>query len=288
VTTTIRASSLPSFADCPRRFAANMLLKEINEIGYGLQRDMLKSVGASIGTATHGGAAYIMTEKMKSGELGNKTESDQRALEDFTTAMQEGVLWDDTTPNTNDATKQVLRMVHAFRTYLAPDIIPVAVERRLIADIGDGFVLSGQSDMQVIEPDWIRDLKTGRMQRTHYAQLGAYSLLARTVHPEQIVKGVCVDFIPRASMKKPQPEPIIEQYNQVVAEQSAASTLSQIKANVYEFRRRIEVGDAPPEHAFLANPGSMLCNPKFCSAHGTNWCREHKKVIIKPQPKEIL
>lgn len=281
MTTVIRASSLPAFSDCPRRWAARTISKEIEAAGFDLARSMPTSVGASVGTATHGGAAFIMTEKMKSGNLGNQTEAEQKALEDFDTAAKTGVLWDEATPNMNDAQKQVVRMVKVFRNTIAEQINPIAVERRLEARVGEGFMLSGQSDMQTLEPGRIRDLKTGRFPRSHYAQLGAYSLLARTAHPEHPTSEVCVDFIQRVALSKPQPQTETDFYDQATAEQAAVSTLSRIMADVTEFRRRIQDGGAPPEHAFLANPGSMLCSPKWCPAFGSAWCREHKTLTTK-------
>ena len=215
--------------------------------------------------------------KMQTGELGSQTEAEQLALEQFGESVHGGVLWDEATPNLNDAQKQVVRMVRVFRNTIAVKAEPVAVERRLEANVGDDFILSGQSDLQTIEPGRIRDLKTGRFPRSHYAQLGAYSLLARTAHPEQVTKEVCVDFIQRVPVSKPQPETATEFYDQVVAEQAAASTISRIKSDVVEFRRRLTDGDAPPEHAFLANPASMLCSKKWCPAFGSDFCREHKK-----------
>jgi hypothetical protein len=277
MSTIIRASSLPSYTDCPRRWAARTLSREVIEAGYAINQAQPASVGASVGTATHSGAAHIMGLKMQTGELGNQTEAEQLALEQFGESVHGGVLWDEATPNMNDAQKQVVRMVKVFRNTIAVKAEPVAVERRLEANVGGGFLLSGQSDLQTIEPGRIRDLKTGRFPRSHYAQLGAYSLLARTAHPEQVTKEVCVDFIQRVPVSKPQPETATEFYDQVVAEQAATSTISRIKSDVDEFRRRLIDGDAPPEHAFLANPASMLCSKKWCPAFGSDFCREHKK-----------
>lgn len=277
ITTTIRASSLPGYSDCARMWAARTIGNEVRNAGYNVVKTMRNSVGASVGTATHGGAAFIMQEKMDSGAIGNQTEAEQRALEDFDTASKEGVLWDDETPNHNDAQKQVIRMVKVFRATLAVELNPIAVERRLEANVGDGFVLSGQSDMQLVAPDGIDDLKTGRLPRMHYPQLGAYSLLSRTAHPEIQVKSLRSQFIQRVKLKNEQPLPVTDIYDQAVAEQAAMSAINRIKADVTEFRRRVAEGDKPPEHAFLANPSSMLCSPKYCPAFGSDFCREHKK-----------
>jgi PD-(D/E)XK nuclease superfamily len=274
--TIIRASSLPSYPDCSRRWAARTIPQEIIAAGFDLAGSMRTSIGASVGTATHGGAAFIMAEKMKSGLLGNQTEAEQKALEDFDTAAQGGVLWDEATPNMNDAQKQVVRMVKVFRNTVAIQVQPLAVERRLEARVGEGFVLSGQSDLQTIEPGRIRDLKTGRFPRMHHAQLGAYSLLARTAHPEQPTKEICVDFIQRVALAKPQPDTKTDFYDQAVAEQAAINTIDHMRKDVTEFRRRIQEGEAAPEHAFLANPASMLCTEKWCPAWNTSFCREFK------------
>jgi hypothetical protein len=274
---TIRASSLPTYPDCPRRWAAQTLQGLLVRLNFLTPRSMPKSIGASVGTAVHGGAAYMLTEKINTGLAANATESEHRALIDFETSMQEnGVLWDDTTPNLSDGQRQVARMVKVYRATLAETIKPLVVERRLEARVGEGVILSGQNDTQAVEPDIIRDLKTGRQHRTHYAQLGSYSLLVRTAHPESAAKAVCTDFIKRVPVNKEQPLPLTEIYDQGVAENAAVSTIHRIKQDVDEFHRRLDAEDAPPEHAFLANPGSNLCNPKYCSAWGTAFCREHK------------
>lgn len=274
--TIVRASSLPQFSDCQRRWAARTIAAELLEAGYKLNKNMRTSIGAMIGTATHAGAAYLMSEKMNTGDIGNQTEAEQRALEEFTHSMQEGVLWDDTSPNHSDSQKQLVRMLKVFRHGIAPEIRPFAVERRLEAAFDEDFIVSGQSDLQLLELESIDDLKTGRNMSRHFAQIGTYSLLARTAYPDIYVNRLRVNFIPRVSIKREQPEAIIEEYNQSVAENSAISTLNHVKHTIGDFRKALKEGGMPPEHVFLANPSSMLCSEKYCPAHGTNFCREHK------------
>jgi hypothetical protein len=115
-------------------------------------------------------------------------------------------------------------------------------------------------------------------RRYNYGQIGAYSLLSRSNHPEIPVEKLRVQFIQRVPLKKEQPLPVTEEYDQPTAEQAAVSALKHIMLDVNEFRRRTMEGDAPPEHAFMANPASLLCSPKFCPAFGTGFCREHKKL----------
>lgn len=274
--TIIRASGLPGYPDCQRRWAAKTISREIEAAGFKLNRTPT-SIGASVGTAVHGGAAFTLAEKLKSGELGNQTEAEQRAISELGEAAAGETLMDEVTPNINAAEKQVVQMLRLYRFAIAPSIIPVAVEQRLMANVGDGFVISGQSDVQVMQPDLIRDLKTGRHSRQHYAQVGTYSLLARTARPDIPVKGVCVDYIPRVAASKPTPEPVTSFYDQATAEQAAFNTIRHMKADVTEFRRRVSEGGEPPQHVFLANPSSMLCSPKWCPAFGTNFCKEHKQ-----------
>lgn len=235
------------------------------------------SIGAKVGTATHTGAAHSMLYKMETGVLANKTETEQVALQDLKEQMQEGALFDDSTKTANEAQNQVVRMVTTFREHLAPEMQPSAVERRLRADVGDGFMLSGQSDLQLVSPDGIDDLKTGARLSSHYAQIGSYSILVRAQWPDIDIKRLRVDFIQRVPMKRPQPEPVHQDYDKMTAEHAAASTINRIKADVQEFRKRYLDDTAPPAHAFLANPASMLCSAKFCPAWGTTFCKEHRK-----------
>lgn len=273
----IRASSTPQYPDCPRRWAASNLTREVVAAGYDdLQQSLPPSIGAGVGTATHSGAGYMMMQKIETGDIGNQTEAEQRALADIDAAAAGGVLWDKETANKNDAQKQVLRMVASFRDEVAPTLTPSAVERRLQADVGDGFVLSGQSDLQVLSPIGIDDVKTGKRSMRHWAQIGAYSLLARTVHPTLVVERLRTIFIQRVHLRLPQPPVLYDDYPQAVAEQAAVATIHRIKQDVAEFRRRLAVGDLPPEHAFLANPGSNLCSAKWCKAWGTKFCREYR------------
>lgn len=277
MTTTIRASSLPNYSDCPRRWAARTLAGELKNYGYRVSESEISSIGASIGSGVHGGAAFMLLEKMNTGAASIDSSAEDFAIHEYEERAKEGVLFDSATASMSEGQEQVRRMLRVFRYGLLPNIEPIAVERRLEANVGDDFILSGQSDLQTLQPGTIDDHKTGTISRQHYAQMGSYSMLARTAHPEFPIKKLRVNFIPRVSLKKPQPEPVIDEYDLVAAENAAQATIDHIKIATKEFRRRIDEGDAPPEHAFLANPASMLCSQKWCSAWGTDFCKEHKK-----------
>ena len=76
----IRASSLPQFPDCGRRWAARNLRDEIEAAGYKL-RTLPPSIGAAIGTGTHAAAAHELTHKMEHGDLGNPDHAEQRGIQ---------------------------------------------------------------------------------------------------------------------------------------------------------------------------------------------------------------
>lgn len=270
--TVIRPSSLSSWPDCPRRGAAGAYAREIVAAGWVL-RVLPHNVAASVGTATHTATAVMLEEKMAGRYgLGTVSAAEQAGVEAFDEIVREGLTWDATSPNADTAEKQIVRMARTYATHLVPVIEPIAVEERLEVDAGDGFILSGQSDAMAREPGRVRDTKTGTISRVHSGQLGAYAIIQHS-HGRD-VRGATVDFIQRVSVKKDQPPPVVSEYgiDEIVA--VAASRIERVKAEVTEFRRRLETGDAPPEFAFDSNPMSMLCSEKFCPAFGTKWCAE--------------
>lgn len=278
--TIIRPSSLTTFADCQRRWAAHNLGAELRASGYTIAASK-NGIGAVVGSGVHAGAAHLLQHKINHGELGNSREAVDVSIAELRERMFEGeVVFDEATPSPNNAEAQAQRLTLTFATRLAPALNPIIVERRLVADLGQGFTLSGQSDLITAQEDGIDDLKTGRLYRRHMPQMGAYSLLARTPRPE-FPEGISVTrlrthFLQRTSLSKPQPDPVSEGYSVQTSEQAATSTINGIKAAVEQFRLRTRIQKAPPEHAFLANPGSMMCNPNFCRAWGTAFCKEHK------------
>jgi len=271
----IRPSSLPGWQDCPGRTAAQLFRPLILEAGFELRSPPV-SIGAHIGTGVHSGAAFTLEEKIRTGgELGNEAEAIDKAHEAFVTrSAEEGCRPDNESPNESTALKQISRMVKVYRSTLAPQIDPVAVESRLEADLGDGFIVSGQSDAVAREPNRLRDLKTGKSLPVPGPQLGCYSMLRRT-HGFNDVDELTVDYIRRVAIGKDQPPPEIHIVPIDVAENMAVDIIHDMKASVAEFRRRLEQGGAPPEMAFRRNPSSNLCSEKWCAAWGTKFCRAH-------------
>ena len=283
----IRASSLTYWPDCERRGAARLFKSIVEGRGFLLRTTPIH-VGAPIGTATHAGAAYGLQTKIDTGELSSLSEARDVSM----AALDEALVRDgeiDWKPreaaNVDQAQKQVTRMLAMVHTRVSPTIWPAAVEDRLKADIGDGFVLSGQRDIYGIETlasggayydpkaddGWwkIKDLKTGAHPGPHGPQTGAYGILART-HGYR-VDGADIIQIPRVTLNKPQPEPIIIKVPIESAERAAESTYKRAKSSLIEF---MKTGDP---HVFLANPASIMCSDR-CPAWGTSFCREHLEI----------
>lgn len=264
--TVIRASSLSGYADCPRRTAARILRSEIENAGYIL-RSTPKTIGGMVGTAMHAGTAHIMTEKKKTGFLGNIIEAEQAALESLENEIAgDTFLYDKYTPDLNDAQKQTLSLLKACRQEILPHITPVEVEIRLEAKVSENLILSGQLDLTA--EHGLMDWKSGRMRRPNGPQYGAYRLLAKT--HGKIGDKTTEIFIRRVKADKPQPMPEIHEYQAATVENSAISVIKHMARDIDEFRK---TGD-PRE--FLANPSSMLCSDKYCPAWGTGFCKEHK------------
>lgn len=265
----IHPSSLTDYADCARRSAAKILWREIREAGYDIRLPGAV-IGASVGTAVHAGAQFTLETKILTGSLATTRDAQDCAMAHLEEEMKDGVIWDDTTPNRSAAEKQTLRMVDVYSHTVAPMITPVQVEYAIEQPIKAGYTLVGTIDL--LTDRALRDLKTGA-ERMHLPQIGAYHYMLRK--HGHTVDTLAVDYIPRVSVKKHQPQAQYTEYDPTLAEQAAASAIRRFIADHQEFERRVTAGQ-PLEFAFMANPSSMLCSPKYCPAFGTSFCREHK------------
>lgn len=271
----IRPSYCPSWNDCARRTAAALFRAQIEESGIELRRPSA-SVGALVGSGVHAAAAFTLRGKMDTGRLGAETEAVDRGVAEFESRLNdEGVVYDDVTDSVSTAQRQIRRMVLAYRRHVPADIVPVAVEERLEADLGDGFFLSGQVDNAVARAhdERLNDLKTGKIQRANLTQYGCYSLLYRS-HGHRIV-GLAEDFLRRVRVGSEQPPVQTVQILMSIAENEAQATIADMKRSFEDFAAR-KVSGRAPELAFRANPQSMLCSDRYCPAWGTEFCRAHK------------
>lgn len=266
----IRASSLTNWLDCQRRAATKIFAKEIADAGFPLPNER-KNIGAAVGSGLHAGSMYYAENKMK-GIPNNKTEGEQRALDSFKQSMENGLSFDQVTPDRNTGEKQILRQMMSFQRYILPSIMPSSVENRLEGQYNKDILLTGQPDLieNKTTHKVIRDLKGSKMSSYHGAQVGGYSLLARA-HGNDI-KGVIIDLVPRTDIRKEQPQPTSTAYDLALSETLARNVISSIEA-----AHKLFICSSGNPEAFLPNPSSMLCSPKFCSCYGTTFCKHHKQ-----------
>ena len=255
---------LPGYADCARRAAAKQYRRLIEAAGFEL-RQLLPSVGAAVGTAVHAALEHALRAKMERGAPATPEEGVAAALGAFREEIGPGAEWDDTTPNLQAAEYQIHRMTAACASLLT-ELKPAAVELELRAQIDDGWELTGRLDL-LEEDGHLDDFKTGALPRPYQAQLGAYSLLARS--NGYAVRSAGTTFILREKKTKPQPPPRRQQYDLATAERAAYATIKAVQRDVERFRQS---GD-PFE--FAANPMSLMCSRRYCPAWGTNFCRMH-------------
>lgn len=258
---TIRASMLPGYGDCARRAAAKQFRRDLEAMGYEF-RAVLPSVGAAAGTAVHAVAARVMQARIDGEEVPLEQALEQ-AIVGFDEEVSGGCEWDDTTRNRNAAHQQVLRMA---RTYLSAfrGVRPRAVELPVRANMGDAWCLSGHIDL-ITEDGWVRDLKTGAVSRPYLQQLGAYSLLVRSLRILDPV-GLAVDFIKRCPLKREQDPVVSREFPVALAEGEAWATVRRIRRDYDAFRAGGDVRE------FACNPSSMMCSEKYCPAYGTAFC----------------
>lgn len=261
---TIRASSLSNYPDCPRRWAARHLRRVLAMHGFTV-RKLPNSVGAAIGSGTHAATAHDLEYRIDHDDLPPWSETESKGIAELEARIEdEGVIWDDVSPDLSDAQKQVVRLAKTYREQVASKVRPLSVEKRLNARHSSGIILSGQQDLTVTDPMTLRDTKTGKFRGANFAQYGAYSRLLRAHgHPvDQVVE----DFVRRVPLRNAQPPVLHVTYDIAACEQQAETVLNRIKADVEAFE---ETGD--PD-SFLANPSSMLCTDKHCPAHSTDLC----------------
>lgn len=279
----VRASSLPQYPDCPKRWAAQAMPEEIRAAGFTI-RDETRGIGAIIGTSTHKSAEIILREKAASGKLPPATVAADSAMATLKEEMAAGAQFDQRyTRSPAEAEQQTHRMALAYHAYVAPKIEPILIEERLEHRVPHSrqlLVLSGQADVVAREPNAIRDQKGGTRAGNYNAQAGAYSLLAQTEGIK--IDEAIIDWVPRAPVKHPQPRPIEWKLPLATAESSAINTLRHIDEDLTVWRegdpqRNLHPGDPA---AFLSNPQSILCRERYCRAYGCTqnaWCNDWRK-----------
>lgn len=260
----IRCSMLPSWGDCSRRTAAKQYRKIVEGFGFVLRR-LKPSIGAAIGTAVHHAAAAMLRDKRDGKEsTGNVFES---AVTAFLEEIAPGAVWDDTTPNTQAARRQIESLTTAYLPIVEVRE-PLLVEEELKAAAGNGWTLTGTVDL--FDADGVLDdLKTGVLPRPYIQQVGGYAMLLEANGHE--VTGAGITFIKRVRVGKPQPAPVRTAFDLEPARRSAWAAVQEIRRDVEAFAER---GDP---YQLRANPMSLMCSEKYCPAWGTDFCNVHLK-----------
>lgn len=269
----IRPSSGPSYNDCARRTIGKAYPFLLRDAGY-LPRQLPSSVGAAVGSGVHRAGEYSLKLKMEDhGNIGSDADAIDAAVAEFDERIDEGVIWDDTTPTRDTAQKQIAIMSKMYRSRIVPHIEPIMIERRIELEYAPGFVISGQPDVvgnvsEVYRPG-LRDTKTGVVRRANGAQYGNYSALLYSVG--QSVETITEDFLQRVPLSKPQPEPESHSLDLRACVRLAKATNDRIVRDVNEF---LETGDI---ETFSPNPASMMCSDRYCPLHSTDACPHHRK-----------
>jgi hypothetical protein len=259
----IRPSSLPQYPDCQRRTMSKLIPYQIAEWGYQINHTPL-GIGAMVGTATHEAAAFMLSEKMRTGEPGSQSEAEDRGIERMKTDRDgQDVNYDLTTPDTSTGQKQVVRMAKRYRADVVPNVQPAGVEQQLEFQTAAGNTVRGTLDLAEDGPI---DLKTGTVRRINIAQYGTYSMLLRAngLASHQVRE----DYLKRVKLKNEQPPVLAVHYNLALAENVSMTIIRDMERAYVKF---MENGDPG---AFFANPNSVLCGAKFCGCFHTKFCPE--------------
>ena len=263
---TIRASMLPSYCDCPRRAAARIIRREIEEAGYTL-REPGQGIAALIGTAFHAGAGTVIAGKLLGAtvNLASATELSITTLRERTEAA--ATSYDTTTPTLNDGEQQIKTLTACFYHDVVPKIFPAMPPETERTGEMVGALLSGHIDVETTAQE-IWDYKTGRVKKYH-AQMGMYSRLrAADLGLGELPgsSGLKIVHLQRTPVKKPFQGANIIECNVGACERISFYTTRALIRDVNNFIK------TKNPYAFTCNPDSTLCSPKYCPCHGTEFC----------------
>ena len=269
---------LTGYNDCGLRAAVHQWPDLFRSDGYQVAAET-RGAAAAVGQSVHAGIAWSFVEKMRTDQLGDLDQAVDRAIADWDDQTGAGVQWDEITATRRDATGQIARMTRIFLAQKGMELRPMMVERRLTCRLPTGrtvgvYRLTGQPDL-VAEGGRLPDLKTGKVNRGHYQQLGGYSLLARA-HDYQVTQPSTI-FVKRLPMIAAQELPVETRYDRDFAERSARAQVRRIVTDVENYL----ADGARSTLAFPANPMSNLCSARYCRAYGTDTCEFWKAKEIK-------
>lgn len=267
----IRASSLDTYANCQRLFAAKWLIEANHELALTYQlRTLRPNIGAIVGTGSHSGVAYLLEEFKRTGEHGGQTRvrsAKEVATEEIRTLSERPITTDPTTPNAiigmAAASKIVQRYHHDVRHDHEPLLIEKGLKVKAYTNHHEQFQITSTMDAYIINAV-LEDLKTGVRLPKPAAQIGQYSINAKA-------NGLPVDtakirFAERMRPRSTQPPIMTFDMPIEACEQHAARIAKQAAGRLMKM---MATSDPSP---FIPNPGNFLCDEKYCPAHGTPFC----------------
>lgn len=265
--TKIRCSYLQSYNDCARRTAAKIIADTLQAQGYELEKRS-QGAGAVIGTACHRGSYHYLA-CLKDGVPVTAQDAIDAAISKYDESTAEGIQFDTRTNSNRVAHRQIATILTNLLAGIKPEAgqYILDLERRIEADIEDGFVLSGQPDVALISS--LDDTKFGGVLRPAQCQFGGYILLRRSIG--HVVKKCRMIYAPRVSVGSAYPGVQKIEYNPGICASAAYSTAQNIIADIKAYRET----ENPSE--FQANPMSQMCSSRYCEAHGTDWCELTKE-----------
>lgn len=274
----IRASATNNWADCERRLVATAFPDLVMARGIELERRPTH-IGAHVGTAAHASVASMWREVAASGgdwpSYVMAFEVGVASLEN--TFAADGVVYDDTTKDRQEAIIATDKIVKAYRNHRSPAVVPLAFETLLEARIKRGWKLTGHVDLMSTDAVFVADtelddLKTGVSVPSPGPQLGSYDMLLEAVRTP--VKSVRMTFIRRVRRTAEQPPPLIVPMDRAIIRRQARFAIEEITTKVDALAKGADIFTAK------ANTNSRLCSAKFCSAFGTDWCPESRSKFI--------
>lgn len=274
----IRASATNNWADCERRLVAVSFPELVRALGIEFERRPLH-IGAHVGTASHAGVAAMWREvALSAGDWPAHSiavEIGEASL--IKTFADDGVVFDDTTKDRDEAITATAKILAAYRDHRSPAIVPLAFESLLEARIRPGWKLTGHADLVSTDAVFVADiglddLKTGVQIPSPGPQLGSYDLLLEATGT--LLKLVQMTFIRRTRRTAEQPPPLVVPMDRGIIRRQARYAINEITTKVDALAKGADI------FTVKANTNSRLCGAKYCPAFGTDWCPESRSKII--------
>ena len=274
----VRASSLPEFDDCARRWAAKQ--PRLVPRSYKI-RSRAPHIGGIIGSAVHAGAALLYNGLIADGSLARARAEvidlvTEATLERIRDAGEIEYGSDGRTPHQDAAVWAAQSLTVAYAATIDEAEQPAIAPEHALAIRITPLRLDLTGHLDIFMADRIgEDLKTSPRVGNHGPQFGSYHWQLRTngfdPAPKFREKNLARPKFP-GGRKPPlaRVEPKVRVFDAAALEAVALSSAKNIA-------RSLDAWEASGDpDSFPANPSSHLCSEKYCPAYGTEWCQVWK------------